>query len=222
MQRADFHSHTCYSHDAYQTPRELVERARKVQIDRIAVTDHHTLDGALRARDIDPNRVIIGEEITTRCGIDVIGLYLTKRIAPRLSLERVVEEIRAQDGVVYIPHPFAYLVSARQRAARALPFADIVEIWNSRAFYAPWNRRALAAARGRGVAGAAGSDGHFAFELGRAVTVLPEFCDASTLKLAVKDAQVQHDGRTHWLPFVGSIACMALSRVTRRPIRGEH
>src|SRR5690242_21886813 len=58
MQRADFHSHTCYSHDAYQTPRELVERARKVQIDRIAVTDHHTLDGALRARDIDPNREI--------------------------------------------------------------------------------------------------------------------------------------------------------------------
>lgn len=219
--RADFHSHTCYSHDAYQTPRELVERAREVQLDRIAVTDHHTIDGALRARDIDPERVIVGEEITSRCGIDVIGLYLTKRIAPRLPLEQVVDEIRNQGGVVYLPHPFAYLVTARQRAERALPLADIIEIWNSRAFYAPWNRRALELARERGVAEAAGSDGHFSFELGRAVTILPSFCDADTLKLAARDAQVRNDGRTYVWPHVGSVACMLLSRVTRRRIRSE-
>src|SRR5689334_11355852 len=107
--RADFHSHTCHSHDGYQTPAELVARARAVQLDRIAVTDHHTLDGALRARDIDAERIIVGEEITTKCGIDVIGLYLTARVAPRLPLERVVDEIRGQGGVVYLPHPFAYL-----------------------------------------------------------------------------------------------------------------
>jgi hypothetical protein len=219
--RADFHSHTCYSHDAYQTPRELVARAREVQLDRIAVTDHHTLDGALRARDLDPTRVIVGEEITSRCGIDVIGLYLTKRIAPRLPLEQVVEEIRAQAGVVYLPHPFAYLVDARGRAERAFPLADMIEIWNSRAFYAPWNRRALELSRERGVAEAAGSDAHFSFELGRAVTVLPSFCDADTLKLAARDARACNDGRTYSLPFVGSVACMVLRRVTRRPIRGE-
>ena len=221
MIRADFHSHTCYSHDAYQTPRELVARAREVQLDRIAVTDHHTIDGALRARDLDPDRVIVGEEITSRCGIDVIGLYLTNPIVPGLPLEQVVGEIRAQGGVVYLPHPFAYLVSARRRAQRALPFADIVEVWNSRAFYPPWNRRALEAVRERALARAAGSDGHFAFELGRAVTVLPSFSDASTLKLAAKDARAQHNDRTHWLPFVGSVACMALSRIVRRPIRRE-
>ncbi|HKW49297.1 MAG TPA: PHP domain-containing protein [Gemmatimonadaceae bacterium] len=211
MVRADFHTHTCYSHDGHQTPRELVARAREVQIDRIAVTDHHTIDGALRAHDLDPDRVIVGEEITSRCGIDVIGLYLRKRIEPRLPLEQIVEEIRAQGGVVYLPHPFAYLVTPRQRAERALPFADIVEVWNSRAFYPPWNRRALAAVRARGLGEAAGSDGHFSFELGRALTVLPNFGDADTLKLSAKEARVEHDGRTHWLPFVGSVACMAVS-----------
>src|SRR5436309_2104045 len=61
--RADFHTHTCFSHDGYQTPRELVERARELRLDRVAITDHHTLDGALRARDVDPERVIVGEEI---------------------------------------------------------------------------------------------------------------------------------------------------------------
>jgi hypothetical protein len=221
MLHADFHSHTCYSHDAYQTPRELVARAREVQLDRIAVTDHHTIDGAQRARDLDADRVIVGEEITSRCGIDVIGLYLTRRISPRLPLEQVVDEIRAQGGVVYLPHPFAYLVSARRRAERALPFADIVEVWNSRAFYPAWNRRALEAVRERGMAEAAGSDGHFAFELGRAATVLPSFTDATTLKLAAKAARARPNDRTHWLPFVGSVACTALSRIMRRPIRRE-
>ena len=219
--RADFHSHTCHSHDGYQTPSELVARAREIDLDRIAVTDHHTLDGALRARDIDPERIIVGEEITTRCGIDVIGLFLTKRIAPRLPLERVVEEIRAQSGVVYLPHPFAYLVSARQRAVRAFPLADIIEVWNSRAFYGPWNRRAMAMARERGLPEAAGSDGHFSFELGRAMTVLPSFHDAATLRLAAREAQARHDGHVYWLPHVGSVACMVLSRVMRRGIRAS-
>jgi len=218
--RADFHSHTSHSRDGYQTPHELVARARDVGLDRIAVTDHHTLHGAMRARELDPERIIVGEEITSRCGIDVIGLYLTSRIAPRLPLEQVVDEIRAQGGVVYLPHPFAYLVSAYQRAERAFPLADIIEVWNSRAFYPPWNRRAMEMVRERGVPEAAGSDGHFSFELGRAMTVLPSFDDAATLKAAAKKAQARSDGHGYWLPHVGSVACMVISRVMRRRIRG--
>jgi predicted metal-dependent phosphoesterase TrpH len=220
--RADFHTHTSFSHDAYQTPRELVERARQVQLDRVAITDHHTLDGALRARDVDPERVIIGEEITAACGTDVIGLYLANRIAPRLPLERVVEEIRSQGGVVYLPHPFAYLRGACGRVERALPLADIVEVWNSRAFYRPWNQRAMHEVRERGMPEAGGSDAHFSVELGRAFTVLPTFSDASTLKRAAKYARAQHDGRTYVLPHAGSVACMALSRLKGRPIRTDH
>jgi predicted metal-dependent phosphoesterase TrpH len=219
--RADFHTHTCFSHDAHQTPRELVERAREVGLDRVAVTDHHRLEGALRARDLDPERVIVGEEITTRCGTHIIGLYLASLIAPGLPLERVVDEIRAQGGVVYLPHPFAYLRGARRRFDRALPLVDMVEIWNSRAFYPPWNRRAIREVRGCNIPEAAGSDAHFSSELGRAVTVLPTFSDAPTLKLAAKCARAQHNGRTYLLPHAGSVACMALSFIKGRPIRAD-
>jgi hypothetical protein len=198
-----------------------VERARVVQLDRVAITDHHTLEGALRARDLDPERVIVGEEITASCGTDIIGLYLTRRVAPRLALERVIEEIRGQDGVVYLPHPFAYLLGARRRAERAMPLVDIVEVWNSRAFYPPWNQRAMHAVRERHLPEAAGSDAHFSFELGRAATVMPLFSDAATLKRAAVNARAQHDGGTHLLPFFGSMACMALARVKGRPIRTD-
>jgi predicted metal-dependent phosphoesterase TrpH len=217
--RADFHMHTCFSRDAYQTPRELVDRAREVALDRIAITDHHSLDGALRARDLDPERVIVGEEITTRCGTDVIGLYLTKRIAPRLPLEQVVDEIRAQNGVVYLPHPFAYLRGVRHRFERALPLVDIVEVWNSRAFYPPWNRLAMEAARARGLAQAGGSDAHFSSELGRALTVLPPFSDAETLKLAARHGRPEHNGQTYLLPHIGSVSCMAVSFIKGCPWR---
>ena len=217
--RADFHMHTCFSHDAYQTPRELVHRARELGLDRVAVTDHHTIDGALRARDLDPERVIIGEEITARCGTDVIGLYLTKRIAPRLPLERVVDEIRAQRGVVYLPHPFAYLRGARRRFERAAPLVDIAEVWNSRAFYTPWNRRALQEVRARGIPEAGGSDAHFATELGRALTVYPAFNDAETLKLAAPRGRPQNDGHTYLLPHVGSVMCMTIRFIKGRPLR---
>jgi predicted metal-dependent phosphoesterase TrpH len=212
--------HTCFSHDAYQTPRELVARAREVGLDRVAVTDHHTLDGAFRARDLDPERVIVGEEITARDGTDVIGLYLTKRIGRRLPLEGVIDEIRAQNGVVYLPHPFAYLRGARLRFERAVPLVDIVEVWNSRAFYAPWNQRALEEVRARGIPAAGGSDAHFSRELGRASTVLPAFVDAETLKRVAPRGRPEHNGHTYLLPHIGSVSCMALSFVTRRPLRG--
>lgn len=211
--------HTCFSHDAYQTPRELVDRARELHLDRVAVTDHHTIDGALRARDLDPDRVIVGEEITARCGTDVIGLYLTQRIAPRLPLERVVDEIRAQGGVVYLPHPFAYIHGGRRKFERAAPLVDIVEVWNSRAFYTPWNRLARQEVRARGIPEAAGSDAHFSAELGRALTVFPPFVDAETLKLAAPHGRPQHDDHTYLLPHVGSVLCIALSRIKGRPLR---
>ena len=211
--------HTCFSRDAYQTPRELVDRAREVGLDRVAVTDHHTIDGALRARDLDPERVIVGEEITARDGTDVIGLYLTKRIAPRLPLEQVVDEIRVQNGVVYLPHPFAYLRGARRRFERALPLVDIVEVWNSRAFYEPWNRRAMEEVRARGIPEAGGSDAHFSRELGRAWTVFPTFDDAETLKHVAAQGRAQHNGHTYLLPHIGSVSCMAFSFIRGRPIR---
>ena len=218
--RADFHTHTCFSHDGHQTPRELVARARAVQLDRVAVTDHHTLEGALRAHDLDPERVIVGEEITTRCHTDIIGLYLKKRIPPRRPLEEVVAAIREQGGVVYLPHPFAYLRGPRAKFERALPLVDIVEVWNSRAFYPPWNRQALDEVRRRGVPEGAGSDAHFSAELGRAVTVLPPFLDGDTLKRALKHARAQHDGRGYVLPHVGSIGCMVRTIIMGKGSRG--
>ena len=146
MFQVDLHSHTNRSHDAATPPRVLAERAREIGLDKIAVTDHGSLEGAFEAREHDPDLIIVGEEIRCRCRAELIGLFLTERIPMKLALEEVVERIHDQGGLVYAPHPYAYPREPRRRAARVLAVADIVEAVNARAFVPLWNRSARRAA----------------------------------------------------------------------------
>lgn len=185
MLQVDLHSHTRYSRDAHTAPADLVERAREVGLDRIAVTDHGTIEGALRARDLDRDLVIVGEEIRCRCKVELIGLFLTERIPMLLPLAEVVERIRDQGGVIYAPHPFAYPREPRRRAERALAVADVVEAINARAFWPAWNRTASRLARERGIPLAAGSDAHFVGEIGRARAEMPAFDSSEEFRVGL-------------------------------------
>lgn len=189
VMRVDLHAHTDRSPDGRITPEELVERALEAGLDRIAVTDHGTIDGALRARESARDLVIVGEEIRCRCGTELIGLFLREAIPQRLALEEVVERIRDQQGVVYAPHPYAYARQALRRARRALKVADVVEGVNARAFLPVWNHAARRAARQQGLPVAAGSDAHFGLEIGRAYTELDAFAGAREFRKALPGAR---------------------------------
>ena len=79
-------------------------------------------------------RVVVGEEIRTPDG-DVIGLFLTERIPYVLPLAEVIGRIKAQGGLVYVPHPFDL---ARSSLGRVLPglcaegAVDIIEVFNAK------------------------------------------------------------------------------------------
>src|SRR5262245_23225637 len=135
--RVDLHSHTWHSGDSLTSPAALVRRARAVGLDRIAVTDHGAIEGAFEARALDPELVIVGEEIKCACGTDVIGLFLSELIPVGQTLEATARQIHDQGGVVYAPHPYAYITRPRRRAADVLAVADVVEVFNSRASYKP-------------------------------------------------------------------------------------
>lgn len=107
---ADLHMHTRYS-DGVGTVEETLAYAQwRTPLDVIAITDHDTIEGALRARDLAeqsdyPLDVIVGEEVSTREG-HVLALFLHKRIPPGLSVERTVELAHAQGGLAVVAHPF--------------------------------------------------------------------------------------------------------------------
>lgn len=107
---ADLHMHTRYSDGVGTVEETLAYALWRTPLDVIAITDHDTIEGALRARDLArreryPLDVIVGEEVSTREG-HVLALFLQKRIPPGLSVERTIELAHAQGGLAVVAHPF--------------------------------------------------------------------------------------------------------------------
>jgi predicted metal-dependent phosphoesterase TrpH len=214
--RIDLHAHTSYSPDSILKPSELIERARAAGLDRIAVTDHNSMDGAYEARALAPDLIILGEEIDCAEGTDLIGLFMHEPIPAGLSVEETARRIRKQGGIVYAPHPFAYLRNAADHAERVMAVADVVEVFNGRAFLPRWNRNALAVARAAKLPTAAGSDSHFGHEIGGAWTELPAFSTRTQFRQALVHARPHHSRQSGPHTIMASASIEIMRRVMGR------
>ncbi|NLG61269.1 MAG: PHP domain-containing protein, partial [Candidatus Cloacimonetes bacterium] len=74
--RVDLHIHTDASFDCLTDPVRLVEHALSIGLDRIGVTDHNELYNALMLKERYPDRIVVGEEVKTAEGVDVIGFFI--------------------------------------------------------------------------------------------------------------------------------------------------
>ena len=193
MFKADLHVHTCYSKDSISSPEKVVQHCLDISINCLAVTDHDTISGALEVKRIAPFTIIIGEEVLTSCG-EIIGLFLTEEIPPHLSPEETVARIKAQGGLVCIPHPFdrfrPHSRLRRNALEKIIPDVDLIEVFNSRTFLRQDSARALQLAQSRGLPGTVGSDAHVVREIGRSFMELPEFNDAEQFRLALGQGKI--------------------------------
>jgi predicted metal-dependent phosphoesterase TrpH len=160
------------------TPLEsIIQRCQKLGINCIGIADHGTVEGALRIKEIAPFQVIIAEEILTPHG-EIMGMFLQKTIPSGLSVEQTIAEIKAQGGLVNIPHPFDTVrPSALNRyiVEKMVEQIDIIEAFNSRNILLRNTREACAFAEKYGIAQSAGSDAHTIQEIGNAYVEMPEF-----------------------------------------------
>lgn len=173
----EFHCHTIFSGDSLTTPEQLVQTCRRKGIDRVVVTDHNTIAGALAARKLDPELVIVGEEILTTRG-EILAAYVTEEIPPFLSPRETIRRLRDQGAFISVSHPFDRLRNGAWREddlLEILPHVDAIEVFNSRCMNPQFNRNAQAFAEEHGIAGTVGSDAHAAFELGRSLLLLEQF-----------------------------------------------
>ena len=103
----DLHMHTDHSSDCATPVEVLLAEAKLRGLGAIAVTDHNEISGALEAQaKASGIKVIVGEEVKTAEQGEVIGLFLTEKIARGMTLQETITEIRRQGGIVYVPHPF--------------------------------------------------------------------------------------------------------------------
>lgn len=175
--RADLHVHTRYSSDGAMSPSELLAVAHRRGLTCLAVTDHNTISGARELLGNGLLQIIVGEEIRTSAG-EITGLFLQEPVPKDLSPVETVKLIKAQGGLVYIPHPFDRLrgsVLRRKALEEVLPFVDIIEAYNSRNTLPQDSARALAFARHHNLIVGGGSDAHIPYEVGRTVVEMPAF-----------------------------------------------
>lgn len=186
--RLDMHCHTRASFDSLSRPDDVLRAARERGIDRLVVTDHNEIAGALRLRELDPERILVGEEVKTRERVDIIGIFLTEVIPKGAPARETCERIHAQGGVVYMPHPFDTRRAGGGRLLDELvEWIDVVEVHNARSSPRR-NREAERWARERGKAAGAGSDAHTPGEIGRGVVEVPPFAPTRASLLAALEA----------------------------------
>ena len=159
---ADLHLHTSWSHDCSIDVDELLDHAEAEGLGAIAVTDHNVLGGALEAVERARGRkliVIPGEEVKTAEQGEVIGLFLREEIPRGMSFGETIAAIRAQGGLVYLPHPFDRMHAIPEPATihRHLAEIDVFEVYNARLLFEAYNEEALRFARKYNLTPGAGS-----------------------------------------------------------------
>ena len=174
--RVDLHTHTYYSPDGITSPERFVAACQRKGITCVAVTDHNTIRGALAVKEIAPFPVIVGEEIRSREG-EIIGLFLTEEVPGGLSPQETIERVRAQGGLIGVPHPYdrARHGLRHDEMVRFLPDIGFIEALNARIVFSGDNDKARRFAREHGLAVSAGSDAHSPWELGRVYVEMPQF-----------------------------------------------
>lgn len=193
--RLDMHIHSNVSFDCLSRPEGILRAARERGMDRLVITDHNQIAGALRLREMDPERILVGEEVKTRERVDIIGIFLEEVIPKGTPARETCERILAQGGVVYLPHPFDTRRAGGGRLVEELEeLIDVVEVHNARSS-ARLNRRAEVWAGEHAKLMGAGSDAHTPREIGRGFVELPPFePDREALLAALRKARVT--GRT--------------------------
>jgi predicted metal-dependent phosphoesterase TrpH len=201
MSSVEFHAHTRYSKDSLLSPEDLVATCARKGIDRVVVTDHNEIDGALACHRVDPARVVVGEEIMTTGG-ELLAAFVRTRIGPGLSPEQTIGELRAQGAFISVAHPFDRWRRGAWNPsdlAQIAPRVDAIEIFNSRCMTGADNQAARDFARRNGLAGTVGSDAHTAWELGRSVMILPEFGDADGLRSVLRQGVARTRLSPSWI-----------------------
>lgn len=221
--KIDLHCHTEASMDCItpleEIPARCIERDIRVQ----AITDHNEVWAAKKLKaqtESDPScnlTILVGEEISTSEG-EIIGLFLQEKIEPLLTPEETIRQIRAQNGLVLLPHGFDPLKRFRLQPAareRLVDEFDIIETFNARISRQRWNDTAVTWAKEKELLMSGGSDAHRLKDIGEAWTEVPQIpIQAPADLIAALKVAKQPQGR--WTHPVWAFAKKSWERIGKQ------
>lgn len=205
--RVEFHCHSRYSPDSLSSARGLIDAARERGVDRLVITDHNTIRGALAAKALDPERIIVGEEILTQRG-ELLAAFVSEEVPAMLDPQEAIQRLRQQGAFISVSHPFDRARSGWeiQDLAAIAPQVDAIEVFNARCLHPSLNEQAAAFAQEHRLAGTVGSDAHTLAELGGATLWLPPFANADELRQAIRSGQAEARLSPFWVHLSSTYA----------------
>lgn len=206
MKKYGLHLHTKYSRCSNCEPETILETTKKQGFTGIAITDHNTIKGALETKKLnkdDEFEVIIGEEVSTDIG-HVLIYYVEEAIMPG-NVGNVISEAKKQKAICVLAHPYNLIASkigalvklenARktlsENDADKIELFDAIEGFNARCLLNKDTILAQKLAKTYNKPAIAGSDAHFANEIGNAWI---EFEDRYTLRQAIVSGTIKLKG----------------------------
>lgn len=197
--KAELHCHTVCSQDSSNHLPQLIEAARQRGISRLAITDHNKIGCALKAREMDPELIVVGEEILTQSG-ELLAYFLEEEIPARLPAMQVIERLKAQGAFIAVPHPFDIRRHGwgSKKLLEILPYIDALEVFNARCLRKSLNSKCMQFAQQHKVLMQAGSDAHSLVELGLATVQLPVFNNPEELREALRSGRISGSLLSPW------------------------
>jgi predicted metal-dependent phosphoesterase TrpH/glycosyltransferase involved in cell wall biosynthesis len=191
----DLHMHTHWSHDCSIPVPDLLDHAEAIGLGAIAITDHNRFGGAREAVELARGRpltVIPAEEVKTDGQGEVIGLFLEDEIPRGLSFADTIAAIKAQNGLVYLPHPFdrMHAIPSPRTLHRHLADIDVFEVYNARLLRESFNVEALRFARKYDLTMGAGSDAHVLQGVGTGAVRMRAFHGPEEFLVSLSGAEI--------------------------------
>lgn len=173
MIKIDLHIHSQYSEDAIGSPKDIIKSLKKKGLQGMAITDHNTVEGGLKAvKNASKDFIIIpGIELSTSDG-HMLALNVEKNIARNLSIQETVEKILDQGGIPIVPHLFRNMSGIKKEKLKTIhQKINTIEVFN--AYSMPkTNLKIAKIAKEFNLGGTGGSDSHDPAHAGYAYTVV--------------------------------------------------
>jgi len=173
MIKLDLHIHSQYSEDAIGSPKDIIKSLKKKGLRGMAITDHNTVEGGLKAVKIAPKNFIVipGIEISTADG-HMLALDVEKNIAGNLSIQETVEKILDQGGTPIVPHLFRNMSGIKKEKLKIIhQKINTIEVFNACSM-PKTNLKIAKIAKEFNLGGTGGSDSHDPAYAGYAYTVV--------------------------------------------------
>jgi predicted metal-dependent phosphoesterase TrpH len=161
MLKLDLHIHSHYSGDGNGTPKQIIKTLQKRGLQGMAITDHNTVKGSLKALEVAPKDFIVipSLEISTLDG-HIVALGVKNNIERGFSIEETVEKIIDLGGIPLVVHLFRNMSGVKKKNLfKIQKKLTAIEVFNSCSVLKS-NLKTAKIAREFNLGGTGGSDSH--------------------------------------------------------------